>query len=33
MLKDTAAIVEGAGLQEGSNSKPGDYVIEKAFAE
>ncbi|MEE2933670.1 MAG: ferredoxin--NADP reductase [Pseudomonadota bacterium] len=33
MIKDTAAIVEEAGLQEGSNSKPGDYVIEKAFAE
>tara|TARA_B100001093_G_scaffold517992_1_gene601285 strand:- start:1350 stop:2144 length:795 start_codon:yes stop_codon:yes gene_type:complete len=33
MIKDTAAIVEEAGLQEGSNSSPGDYVIEKAFAE
>ena len=33
MIKDTAAIVEEAGLQEGSNSSPGDYVIEKAFAD
>ncbi|MEC8153328.1 MAG: ferredoxin--NADP reductase [Pseudomonadota bacterium] len=33
MLKDCAALCEQAGLVEGSNSEPGDYVIEKAFAE
>lgn len=32
MLKDLAAISEEAGLEEGANSKPGAYVIEKAFA-
>ena len=29
--KDVAAVLEGFGLQEGSNSAPADYVIEKAF--
>ena len=31
MLKETSEIVEGLGFEEGSNNKPGDYVIEKAF--
>ena len=31
MCKDVAAICEAAGMVEGSNSQPGDYVIEKAF--
>jgi len=25
-------VVEAAGLEEGSNAKPGQFVIEKAFA-
>ena len=29
--KDVAAVLDGFGLEEGSNSAPGDYVIEKAF--
>ncbi len=33
MLRDCAALCEQAGLVEGSNNEPGDYVIEKAFAE
>ncbi|MEQ8666987.1 MAG: ferredoxin--NADP reductase [Rhodospirillales bacterium] len=33
MLKDTAALVEARGFTEGSNSQPGDYVVEKAFAD
>jgi ferredoxin--NADP+ reductase len=32
MLQDTKALCENAGLREGSNADPGDYVIEKAFA-
>lgn len=28
---DMKEILEGAGLEEGSNSRPGDYVVEKAF--
>ncbi len=28
---DMKIIVEGAGLAEGSNSRPGEYVVEKAF--
>jgi len=32
MLQDTKAVVEAAGLEEGSNAKPGQFVIEKAFA-
>jgi ferredoxin--NADP+ reductase len=32
MIQDTAALCEKAGLEEGSNAKPGQYVIEKAFA-
>jgi ferredoxin/flavodoxin---NADP+ reductase len=31
MLADTKALLEQAGLQEGANSRPGDFVIEKAF--
>lgn len=33
MISDTRALVEAAGLDEGSNARPGDYVVEKAFAE
>jgi ferredoxin--NADP+ reductase len=28
---DVKAILEGAGLREGANSEPGEYVVEKAF--
>ena len=31
MTKDTAAIVAAAGLREGSNAAPGEYVVERAF--
>jgi len=31
MLKETAALLEAAGLEEGSNASPGSYVIERAF--
>ena len=31
MIDDTAALVEGFGLEEGSNSEPKHFVIEKAF--
>lgn len=31
MCKDIAALAEQAGLVEGANSEPGDFVIEKAF--
>jgi ferredoxin--NADP+ reductase len=33
MLQDTKGIVEGLGFVEGSNANPGDYVVEKAYAE
>ena len=33
MLKEHKAICEDAGLREGSNSEPGDFVIEKAFVD
>lgn len=33
MIADTRALVEAAGLVEGSNAKPGEYVVEKAFAD
>ena len=33
MLQDTKEICEKAGLIEGSNAAPGDFVVEKAFAE
>ena len=29
--KDIAALMEAAGLHEGANSEPGEFVIEKAF--
>ncbi|MAP93567.1 MAG: ferredoxin--NADP(+) reductase [Ponticaulis sp.] len=32
MLNDTKAICEAAGMVEGSNASPGDFVVEKAFA-
>ena len=31
MIKDTAAILESHGMVEGSNSDPGDFVLERAF--
>lgn len=31
MINDTKALLETFGLNEGSNSKPADFVIEKAF--
>jgi ferredoxin--NADP+ reductase len=31
MLKDTKALLENAGLNEGANSKPAEFVIERAF--
>jgi ferredoxin--NADP+ reductase len=33
MLKDLKAMLEGQGFKEGTTSKPGDFVIERAFAE
>ena len=31
MLKETKALLEDAGLEEGANNKPGEFVIERAF--
>jgi ferredoxin/flavodoxin---NADP+ reductase len=31
MIKDVAHILEAQGLKEGSNSEPGDFVLERAF--
>jgi ferredoxin/flavodoxin---NADP+ reductase len=31
MLNDVKALMEKAGLEEGSNSRPADFVIERAF--
>lgn len=31
MIKETAELLEGYGLKEGSNAEPGDYVLERAF--
>ena len=31
MIKETAAMLDGFGFTEGSNAKPGEYVIERAF--
>lgn len=31
MLKDTKALLEAAGLTEGANNKPAEFVIERAF--
>ena len=33
MLKDLKAMLEAQGFKEGTTSKPGDFVIERAFAE
>ena len=33
MLQDTKKIVEDFGFVEGSNANPGDFVVEKAFAD
>jgi ferredoxin--NADP+ reductase len=33
MLKDVKALVELAGFTEGSNSKPGQFVVERAFVD
>jgi ferredoxin--NADP+ reductase len=33
MLKETKVLLESAGLTEGSNSKPGEFVIERAFVD
>ena len=33
MLKDLKTMLEGKGFGEGTTSKPGDFVIERAFAE
>ena len=31
MIKETAALLDGFGMKEGSNAEPGDYVLERAF--
>ena len=31
MLKDTKDLLEKAGMQEGANNKPSEFVIERAF--
>jgi ferredoxin--NADP+ reductase len=31
MIRECSAILEGMGFEEGSNAKPADFVIEKAF--
>jgi ferredoxin--NADP+ reductase len=33
MLKDLKHMLEGQGFKEGNTSTPGDFVIERAFAE
>lgn len=33
MLADLAALLEAQGFEEGNTGEPGDYVVEKAFAE
>jgi ferredoxin--NADP+ reductase len=33
MINDTKTILESFGLQEGSNSKPDTFVVEKAFVD
>ena len=33
LLKDLKALLEARGLKEGNTTKPGDYVIERAFVE
>ena len=32
-LADTVAMLDGRGFTEGSNARPGTYVVEKAFVE
>jgi ferredoxin--NADP+ reductase len=31
MIKETAGLLEGYGMVEGSNADPGDFVLERAF--
>jgi len=31
MINDTKTLVEGFGLNEGSNSNPAEFVVEKSF--
>ena len=33
MIRDLAKELDGMGFTEGSNAKPGDYVIERAFVD
>ena len=33
MIRDTAALLDSRGFVEGSNTKPGSYVIERAFVD
>jgi len=33
MLKDTRQLLNARGFEEGSHSKPGHYVIERAFVD
>lgn len=33
MLRETKALLESAGLTEGANSRPGEFVIERAFVD
>lgn len=33
MLKDLKSLLEGAGFKEGNTTRPGDFVIERAFAD
>lgn len=33
MIRETAALLDGFGMTEGSNNNPGDYVIERAFVD
>jgi ferredoxin/flavodoxin---NADP+ reductase len=33
MLRETAALCERFGMEEGANSKPGTYVVERAFVD
>jgi len=33
MLRDLKAMLEGRGFSEGNTSRPGDFVVERAFAE
>ena len=32
MIRDAKVILEGFGLEEGSNNNPATFVVEKAFA-